>query len=56
MPEVVLDRMASDKKARGARLRWILLDRIGHARIEPDVPMTLVRDTVAELLRPGVIA
>jgi 3-dehydroquinate synthase len=55
-PEVVLDRMASDKKARGARLRWILLDRIGHARIESDVPMTLVRDTVAELLRPGVIA
>lgn len=48
--EAVLDRMSRDKKSRGARLQWILLDRIGHATIQTDVPRELVRDVVAELL------
>ncbi len=46
----VLDQMTRDKKARGARLTWILLDRLGHARIESGVPLSLVRETVAGLL------
>ena len=48
--DTVIERMARDKKSRGAQLRWILLDRIGHARIEAGVPLDLVRDVVTELL------
>lgn len=48
--ETVLERMTRDKKSRGAALRWVLLDRVGHARIESGVPEELVRDTVAALL------
>ena len=50
--ESIMDRMARDKKSRGAVLRWILIDRIGHAVIDPDVPLDLVRDVVASLLTP----
>lgn len=46
----VLERMASDKKARDARINWVLLDRIGHAVIDSQVPPELVRDTVRSLL------
>ncbi len=48
--EDVLDRMAQDKKSRGSRISWVLLDRIGHASISSDVPATLVRDTVERLI------
>lgn len=46
----VMDHMASDKKARDARINWVLLDRIGHAVIDSQVPPELVRDTVHALL------
>jgi 3-dehydroquinate synthase len=46
----VLERVAQDKKSRGARLQWVLLDRIGHARIESVVPSTLVEETIDRLL------
>jgi 3-dehydroquinate synthase len=46
----VVDRMASDKKARSSRLNWILLDQIGHATIDASVPPELVRDVVGQLL------
>jgi 3-dehydroquinate synthase len=49
-PDAVLDRMTHDKKARAAQLRWVLLDRLGHARIESGVPVDHVRETVADLL------
>lgn len=48
--ETVLERMTRDKKSRGAEIRWILVDRIGHARIERGVPIALVHEVVAELL------
>lgn len=48
--DTVLERMARDKKSRGSQLRWILLDQIGHARIESSVPMELIREVVEELL------
>lgn len=48
--EAILDRMAQDKKSVGTHLQWILLDRIGHARIESGIPLDLVRATVADLL------
>jgi shikimate kinase/3-dehydroquinate synthase len=51
--DAVLDGIAHDKKSRGARINWILLDRLGHARIEAGVPADLVRRTVATLLSDG---
>jgi 3-dehydroquinate synthase len=50
--EQVLAPMFRDKKARGARLRWILLDRLGHAQIVSGVPLSLVEATVSDLLQP----
>lgn len=46
----VLDRMASDKKARNSKINWILLDRIGHAVIQSDVPPGLVREVLGQIL------
>jgi 3-dehydroquinate synthase len=48
--ESVLGRMAQDKKSRDARVRWVLLDRIGHARIEAGISPDLVFRTVDRLL------
>ena len=44
--DVVLDRMTHDKKSRNATLRWVLLDRIGHAVIDANVPPELVRAAI----------
>jgi 3-dehydroquinate synthase len=46
----VLDRIAQDKKSRSARIQWVLLDRIGTARIESGVASDLVQDTIDRLL------
>jgi 3-dehydroquinate synthase len=51
----VVARMAQDKKSRNASLRWVLLDRIGHARIETNVPTDLVERTVDQILRSAVL-
>ena len=51
----VLENMSRDKKAVGARLRWVLLDRIGHAMIDPDVPMQQARAIVERLLAPELV-
>ncbi|HVB96896.1 MAG TPA: 3-dehydroquinate synthase [Chloroflexota bacterium] len=48
----ILEAMTRDKKSRGADLRWILLDRVGQARVESGVPWPLVRDAVLALLGP----
>jgi 3-dehydroquinate synthase len=48
--DVILDRMTHDKKVSGSMLRWILLDRIGHARIESGIPMDVVRSAIERLL------
>jgi 3-dehydroquinate synthetase len=48
--DTILDRATRDKKSRGSQIRWILLDRIGHAQIESGVPSEVVRDVVADLL------
>jgi 3-dehydroquinate synthase len=39
-----------DKKARQSRLRWVLLERLGHATVRDDVPVELVE---AALRRAG---
>jgi len=46
-PERYLELMALDKKAAGGRLRFILLQRIGHAVLRGDVDARLVRETLA---------
>lgn len=48
--DLVLSRMAQDKKSRGSRISWVLLDRIGHARIESGVAPELIRGTVERLI------
>ncbi|HLZ07786.1 MAG TPA: 3-dehydroquinate synthase family protein, partial [Chloroflexota bacterium] len=48
--DVVLDRIGHDKKAFNARLRWVLLDRIGHAVIDSNVPPELVRVAIENSL------
>jgi 3-dehydroquinate synthase len=40
-----------DKKARRASLRWVLLQRLGSAVIRPDVPESLVDETLRALTR-----
>jgi 3-dehydroquinate synthetase len=48
--DAVLERMSRDKKALSTKLRWVLLDRIGHAVIDSNVPPHLVRAAVENSL------
>jgi 3-dehydroquinate synthase len=41
--------MSRDKKTSGGSLRWVLLDRIGHALTRDDVPQALVEAVIREL-------
>ena len=50
--EPLMAAMLLDKKVRGGRLRWILLERIGRATIRDDVPEPLVREVVSEVVSP----
>ncbi|MSP78167.1 MAG: 3-dehydroquinate synthase [Dehalococcoidia bacterium] len=43
------DAMFLDKKVAGGKLRWVLLDKIGHAVVRPDVPADLVREVIKSL-------
>ena len=45
----VVDAMGFDKKVKAGRLRFVLLDRIGHAMLRDDVPPELVRTAVENL-------
>jgi 3-dehydroquinate synthase len=45
----VVDAMHFDKKVKAGRVRFVLLDRIGHAVIRDDVPAELVREAVESL-------
>jgi 3-dehydroquinate synthase len=49
-PAAVVDAMAFDKKVKSGRLRFVLLDRIGHAIVRDDVPIDLVRRAVEALV------
>lgn len=46
----VLDGIGHDKKVRDSRVQWVLLDGIGRTRIQSDVPISLVREVVEELV------
>jgi len=49
--DAVMEGIARDKKARDSRIQWVLLDRIGHTRIESGVPGDVVRSVIQELLQ-----
>ena len=53
--DAVLENLARDKKALGSRLRWVLLDRIGHAVIDGNVPIDLVRAAIDRSLVPELV-
>ena len=44
--------MLSDKKVRRGRVRWVLLDGIGHAVVRTDVPDDAVDRAVRAVLKP----
>jgi 3-dehydroquinate synthase len=48
-PNVIIEAMSFDKKAKAGRLRFVLPDRIGHVVIRDDVPGELVRDAIDSL-------
>jgi 3-dehydroquinate synthetase len=48
-PAEVVESMAFDKKVKSGRIRFVLLDRIGHAVIRDDVPPGLVTEAVENL-------
>ena len=48
-PAEVVESMAFDKKVKSGRIRFVLLDRIGHAVMQDDVPAALVREAIESL-------
>ncbi len=44
--EDLLEAMKTDKKSLAGKLRFVLLDRIGHAYVESDAPLDLVRSAI----------
>ncbi len=49
--EAVLRATRGDKKVREGSVRWVLLDRIGHAVVRADVPDAVVRRAAGAVLR-----
>lgn len=45
-PDAIFAAAASDKKALGARLRWVLTTGLGHTKIADDVPIPMVRNVL----------
>lgn len=48
--EDVLEKMLSDKKVRGGRVRWVLLEGLGHAAVHDEIPDAIVRRAVETVL------
>ncbi len=51
-PEVVLNKTASDKKFRAGAIRFVLLDRAGHAFVSDAVTKPDIIDAIEELRKP----
>ena len=47
--EAILSALMRDKKFEDGEIRFVLLDRIGHAFVSPDVTLDMIRETIAEL-------
>lgn len=50
-PEAILETARSDKKVRGGRLRWVLLEEAGKAVTRQDVPNEIVEEVLSELVK-----
>jgi 3-dehydroquinate synthase len=50
-PERFLELMAGDKKAAAGRIRYVLLEKIGHATLRGDVDERLVREVISAAAR-----
>lgn len=48
--EAILEKMRSDKKNTGGKLNFTLVDRIGHALYDQDVPSSVVTEAVQAIL------
>jgi 3-dehydroquinate synthase len=48
-PERFLELMSVDKKAKDGRLRFVVLERIGSARVRGDVPAAMLEETLSRL-------
>ncbi len=46
----MLEAIALDKKVSEKAVRWVLLDDVGEPRLHTDVPLSLVRQVVEEML------
>ncbi len=54
-PETIRRRIRKDKKAVGGRVRWVLLERLGRARVvdEGEVPARIVLASIRSALAAG---
>ncbi|HEU5198031.1 MAG TPA: 3-dehydroquinate synthase, partial [Ktedonobacterales bacterium] len=43
--------MQQDKKVRNGRMRWVLLDRIGHAAVYSDIPLSAVQEAIETVIQ-----
>ncbi|MDY6834019.1 MAG: 3-dehydroquinate synthase [Chloroflexota bacterium] len=48
-PKAIMKAMEMDKKVRGKKLRWVLLNYLGKATVKEDVSLKVVSDTIAGL-------
>ena len=55
-PERYLELMSVDKKAAGGRIRFVLLESIGHAVVRGDISPELVRSTIRGCTARGTAA
>ncbi|GIW17833.1 MAG: hypothetical protein KatS3mg064_0990 [Tepidiforma sp.] len=51
-PRAVFDATLVDKKVRAGSIRWVLLERIGHAIVRQGVPDALVHHAIETVTRP----
>jgi 3-dehydroquinate synthase len=51
-PEDVLRAIALDKKTSDGSVRWVLLEDVGQPVLRADVPLSLVRQVIEEMLEP----
>ncbi|GIW13197.1 MAG: hypothetical protein KatS3mg062_0636 [Tepidiforma sp.] len=51
-PRAIFDATLSDKKARAGSIRWVLLERLGHAVTRQGVPEALVHHAIETVTQP----
>lgn len=49
--DTALAAMQQDKKVRNGRMRWVLSDRIGHATVYSDIPLSAVQEAIETVIQ-----